>query len=62
MQRSILCEACKVFEPIFEYQSPMHEKLLLDMLIKLGEGDKAQKCLGTVVLPEFYEYGTGTLF
>ena len=24
--RSIVCEACKVFEPIFEYQSPMHEK------------------------------------
>ena len=31
----------------------------------VGEGDKAQKCLrnyGTVVLREFYEYGTGTLF
>ena len=26
MQRSIVCEACKVFEPIFEYQSPMHKK------------------------------------
>ena len=26
VQRSIVCEACKVFEPIFEYQSPMHEK------------------------------------
>ena len=26
VQRSITCEACKVFEPIFEYQSPMHEK------------------------------------
>ena len=26
VQRSIACEACKVFEPIFEYQSPMHEK------------------------------------
>ena len=35
---------------------------LLDMLIKLGEGDKAQCNYGTVVLPEFYEYGTGTLF
>ena len=36
------------------------------MLITLGEGDQAQKCLpynyGTVVLPEFYEYETGTLF
>ena len=21
----IVCEACKVFEPIFEYQSPMHK-------------------------------------
>ena len=26
VQRSIVCEACKVFEPIFEYQSPMHKK------------------------------------
>ena len=36
MQRSILCEACKVFEPIFEYQSPMHVKpefLLLDIVL-----------------------------
>ena len=38
MQRSIVCEACKVFEPIFEYQSPMHEKtpeffLLLDIVL-----------------------------
>ena len=39
MQRSILCEACKVFEPIFEYQSPMYEKnikpefLLLDIVL-----------------------------
>ena len=33
----IVCEACKVFEPIFEYQSPMHvqrqEFLLLDIVL-----------------------------
>ena len=42
MQRSIVCEACKVFEPIFEYQSPIScnarknikpEFLLLDIVL-----------------------------
>ena len=35
--------------------------IIVNMLIKLGEGDKAQKYV-KVVLQEFYEYGTGTLF
>ena len=39
MQRSIVCEACKVFEPIFEYQSRNARKnikpefLLLDIVL-----------------------------
>ena len=36
------------------------------MLITLGEGDKALKVPSLImlrrVLPEFYEYGMGTLF
>ena len=42
-----MCEACKVFEPVFEYQSPMHKKiyisqielLLLLLLSKLFGGE-----------------------
>ena len=35
VQRSIVCEACKVFEPIFEYQSPMHKARVFIIIIIL---------------------------